>query len=443
MMSPHEEGVQAGSASGRTFRLRTLRLAFLLALAASMAACRETGAALGSSPAGARANADALLFSLGARFGPVEAAPGYEEMRSKLSRSALVPSRLLGDSTLWSASDGEIRELALSGMPTSGGYLLGVREAAGPPREPGAYRRSTRLRALGDGQFEWTVRDELAVGAVSVSDLGAALTHLLRAAEHSDAARVRAAYESSLPRTARALGRLFTLDSIALAPAPEGGSHLSLAIDSHPKRIASEFPQLSRFLRRYWSPARIEVIAEDYDGVPWWTATLDRDRTRVRLRVHEGRLAPLDGPPRPIPDQLRVRARMATRIGIFSIGASDVVADVSLRRDPDDAGFTAWFRREPEWHFPPLVERFIRSSLRRPFEGEGAFMAYRADRSAGRTTLIREYRITVQESRILRWLGALGSGAFGDFRKGAEQEYDRFVGELFAALREDVIELLR
>lgn len=438
-------GVSSGAVARRKDnRPRAVRLVAILSFAAlCTGGCRDVASALGGSPGEARVNADRLLYSLAVRFGPVQQAPGYEEVRSKLSGSALVPSRIFDDSSLWTASNGDVRDLILSGRPTPDGYLLGSRDGPDAPQEPGEYRRSTRLRKVGEDQFEWTVRDELAVGTISSGEVGAALEKLLVAAEHSDPEQIRAAYESNLPRTTRALERLFSLDSIASSPAPGGGTLIFLAIQLDPERIATEFPEFSRFLRRYGSPVQMEVTGEDSSGSTWWSANLDDDRTTVRFRVFDGGLAPLEGAPRPIPDRIRLRANVSTRIKIFDIGASDVKAEVEFRLGPEHTGVTVRFRQEPEWHFPPLVERLIRSSLRRPFAGEGAVVRLWAAPSGERTTLAREYRVTVQESTILRWLGALGSGAFDDFRGGAEQEYDRFVGEFYVALRQDLGVLLR
>jgi hypothetical protein len=44
----------------------------------------------------------------------------------------------------------------------------------------------------------------------------------------------------------------------------------------------------------------------------------------------------------------------------------------------------------------------------------------------------------VKESAIMRWLGGLGDTAFGDFEGTSEAEENRFLAELFGALREDV-----
>jgi hypothetical protein len=421
------------------------RPTILAALAAtiSLGGCRDAGLALGSSPEEARINAGALFGALGARFGPAETAPGYDQIRAQFARSALIPSRIYTDQGIWTASDAQGRVLELSGVPRPGTYLLGLRGAPTTLRNPGEYRRITRLNSLGGDEYQWRVRDELAVGPVSPDELGAALSALLGAADGTNAAVARAAYRNVLPRTTAALGRLFTLDSLALAPAPGGGTLVTLVSTMHPERIAGTFPHYARYLERYSSPASFDLVVYDESGMRWWVAAKDGDRLTLRMKVHDGHVAPLDGPPRRMPDRMRIRANMATRIRVFNIGANDLRGEVRLTRTSAEKGFAVRFRREPEWRLPLLVERMIRTPLRRPFDGDGALYGFSIRRAHGQTLLVRDFDVTVQESAILRWFGGLGSTAMSDFREGAEREYDRFNGEVFAALRADAAALLR
>ena len=415
----------------------------LLLLAIATTGCRDVAIALGRGPAEARVNSDAFFAGLRARFGPVESAPGFDELRAKIARSALVPSRLYEDDAMWTASGPDFRDLAWGGRLDGGRYVLGFTNNVRAPVNVGDYRRSTRLQSLGESDYQWTVRDELAVGSVTPAELAAALGVLMRGAERGNAAALRAEYRRSLPRTTEALGRLFSLDSLALTPAREGGTLVSIVTTGHPDRIVREFPLLSRFLQRYMTPARVELIASDAAGGRWWVVTMNRYRITIRLRIHNGRLAPLEGASRTIPDWLRLDARMSTRVRLFGVGFSELVGDLQLRRDSEVKGVTMRFRREPEWNLPPLVERLVRAPLRRPFDGDGASLAMAVRGSGGRTLLVRDYQIAVRESAIVRWIGDLGSTAAGDFRSGAERESDRFNGELFGAFGEDMRQLLR
>jgi hypothetical protein len=128
----------------------------------------------------------------------------------------------------------------------------------------------------------------------------------------------------------------------------------------------------------------------------------------------------------------------------FDVGASSLVADVTPIRDPDARGWSLRFRREPQWHFPLAVSRLLRAPLRRPFADGGAVLEYIVrDTTGGQTVLARNIHIVVQESAIVRWLGALGATAMGDLSIEAEQEKDRFIGEVFRAVGEDARVLLR
>jgi hypothetical protein len=423
-------------------RRRVLRMASVFLLC-GVSGCGDVGRAIGDSPAAARANADMLFFALGARFGPRQTAPGFEEARSKFARSALIPSRIYDDPELWTGSRDEIRFFEIAGRPARAGYVLGLPDGVRPLRAAGEYRRSMRLDRLSRAEYEWAVRDELAVGRVMPDDLARSLTALLRAAETSDSAAVRAACRRALPATTSALGRLFALDSVALTPAGGGGTEISLVATLHTQRVAGEFPLLARYLERYASPFRFELVVEDLQGVRWWTASKHRDRMTVRLKVRDGYLVPLVGPPRRMPDQLRLRADLATRIRIFGIGVSDLIGDLRLTRTAEEKAFTARFATEPGWHLPLFTERLIRTPLRRPFAGDGVSLRMAVHTSDHTSLLLRDYGIIVQESAILRWFGGLGSTVVGDFRRGADEEFRRFVGEVFHALRADAAELLR
>jgi len=145
-----------------------------------------------------------------------------------------------------------------------------------------------------------------------------------------------------------------------------------------------------------------------------------------------------------MPDHLHVRIDAATRTFIFHVGLANLIGDITLTRAPNEHAFTATFRKEPDWHLPPLVETMLKAPLQRPFQDPGASLTF--DIRDGQaheapTVIFREYDLTVRESRIMRWLGGLGDAAVEDFRTGAETEFDQFAGETLSALRADVTHL--
>ncbi|HEX5179190.1 MAG TPA: hypothetical protein VFW04_07675 [Gemmatimonadaceae bacterium] len=415
------------------------RLAALAAVSV-LAACRAPAAALG-----APSTSDELLESLAARFGPHGRDARFDALRPRFAKSALVPSKLFHDNTAWTATSGDTRTLVLAGHGTPNHYALVVAGDAPPPVAPADYRRVMRLTHDGGDDYAWNVRDELAVGTVTGDQLGAALTALFAAAEHErNGADAHAAIDHDLPRTTAALGRAVSLDTLRLTPNKDGGADVHLAGTIHAERLTNTFPRLAHYLSHYVSPTGGEILVFDDANRAWWDAAKRGDAWSLDLRVANGNLAPLRGPPDRMPDHLHVRIDAATRTFIFRVGLANLVGDVTITRAPNEHAFTATFRKEPDWQLPPLVETMLKAPLQRPFQGSGASVTF--DIRDGQaheapTVIFREYDLTVRESRIMRWLGGLGDAAVEDFRTGAETEFDQFAGETLSALRDDVAQL--
>ena len=107
-------------------RRPALALALCTALSsASLAGCRDAPTALGPSRDVARAHADDLFRGLGMRFVNVQRHPKFAAARSKLSRYALSPSRLMGDTSVWTSSPSPTtRVLELEGRAVPTGYMF-------------------------------------------------------------------------------------------------------------------------------------------------------------------------------------------------------------------------------------------------------------------------------------------------------------------------------
>lgn len=406
---------------------------------ASSSDCTQTVAHLGRTDVEARARADTLIGALGARFGPTNFDSDFAQIRPRLVQSALVPSRIFDDPSIWTQMQENERVLELAGAPNSDDYLISV--VPNPPAlgRPSDYRGTILLQQIARGLYEWRVQDALAIGHVPTSSLAGALTALFTAAEHERAGNVRTDYQAALPRTTRALGRLFSLDTIQLAPAPAGGTAVVLELTAHPDQLRDTFPHYARFLDKYLSPAQVHVAVYDDSGAQWWTAQSTGAHFTVRLRVHDGSLAPLDGPLRSIPGRLHVRIDADTKMFVFHIGVHHLVGDVTLTRTVHDKGFVVTFQHEPEWVLPPFVASMMGSALHRPFTGEGAMLSLDVrDSGAAETLATRDYRIAIEESSITRWIGGLGNSALNEFQQGAEVEADRFIGEALTALQQDV-----
>ncbi len=407
-----------------------------LALAAT--ACREIVSALGANPAESRARAESLFGAIAARFGSMTPDPTYAALRPRLVRDAFAPSRLFGDRTAWTASADASRTLELRGKPAWSRYTIGVEPGAPPPAAAGDYRATLALDSLGGGVYRWRVRDELSVGRVPADRIADALTRVLLAAELATSDEAAAGVRAAFPRTAWNLGRLIFLDRVEVARDSDAAT-VTVEASVHPEALAASYPHYAAFLRAHATPFRFALRVGDGADVFWTFETRD-DKMRLQLRVHAGNVVPLSGPPRPMPDRLRASCDTSTRSGAFRVGVRDLASDVTLVRAPGEKAFTATFHERPDWQLPFLVQPFLKGPLQQPFKGEGSELTFAVHGDgSGPTLLVRDYRLAVKESWIVRWMGGFVGGTMTEFRKSAEEEADRFTGECLEALRADVL----
>lgn len=406
---------------------------------ASAVGCRDVALGLGETPERARRHTNELLTALARRFGPAEHDPALETLRPRLERAALVPSRVFDDPAVWPVRDGSRRSVGFDGGSETGRYRLALRATPRDLERPGDYRGRLELEQLGRGEYVWRIREELAAGTFSSLDLARAATALLRSAQDAPP-DARGLVRDSLPRSTTALGRLVSLDSLELAATETGARRVTLEASLHPEWAAhGRFSRYAAFLARHALPVVFSLAVEDEAGVRYWDFDFREGRLRLRLAVHDGRLVPLDGPLRRIPDSLRAHVELTTKTGLFRSGFRDLLAEVSLLRDGTSPGFVARFPHEPDWRLPFLVEPLLRGSLRRPFDGEGALLGYSLETAGGGTTRFeRRYEVAVRESWILRWFGGVVGDAVSDFRRSAEAEADLFSWQALEALRQDL-----
>ena len=397
---------------------------------------------LGSGPGGPPA-ADAFLVAVATRFGPILRAPDFDAARPKLAAGALVPSRVFDDPSLWTAREGEWRQLDLHGERVGEWYRLGVRASAPPLTEVGDYRGRLRLKRLEKGRFEWSMLEELAVGPVGTDELSRALTSLLRSADVMTAAEARVRAREAFPRATAAFSRLVHLETLELSQSPRRPGLVGLRI--RPDGIRGIAPRYAAFLDEYMAPVKASLTVADVTGASWWTTSLAEGLWSIGLRVRDGRLAPLEGPPdRRLPQRLRASFSYSTRAGILTVGversgcrrgAHPLSARGGLRR-PLRRGTRLAAAISPGAAHQRLPAFSVRRSGLRV-----RLLAPRADRRAD-PDRPRVARARVRESWVVRWLGGLSDRAFIDFRKGAEAEADRFNRECLYALRDDVVALL-
>ena len=378
---------------------------------------------------------------MSARFTNVIRTPKFATARGRLARGALVPSRVWDDTSVWTSREGSVaRTLTLEGSVRGNHYVLATRADAPAPAHVADARHVIRLRRLEGADWEWTTHVEHAIGSLRAADAAAAVSALLAGVEGRDERAIRADYGTAFPRGTASLGRLFTLDSVRTARDGTGATAVRAAVSIHPERLDATLPAYARYVRKYVVPSSYDFALVDARGDRWLEATAARSVLRVRARVLNGALVPLEGAPRAMPDTLELRGDFLTHIMLFDVGVRGLVSQMAFVRTPHERGWSFRFAREPEWQLPPVVGRLVRAPLRRFFTGDGSALAIsvRDGPAGGQSLLVRDARVAVRESAIVRWLGALGWTAMGDFVGDAEAEENRFNAELFAAFQADV-----
>jgi hypothetical protein len=421
---------------------RVAAFSILLAGVPALPACGNAARALALPPGGAPA-ARAFFDALAARFGPVEREPDLEAFRARLARAALTPSRVFDQAAPWTRRTDDWRAVELEGSVSGGRYRIELRDAARLPERPGDYRGRIQLTRTGDGCYEWRVREELAVGSLRPEQLAGALAALLRGAEAEAGTAAREEAEAALPRTSARLARLFRLETLDLRRDDQGAVAVRVGVRLAPDSLRPEAPRYAAFLDRYASPIRLSAVVASASGRIFLTLEAADNLWTLRARARDGHLVPLGGAAEPaLPDELQVTVDLSTKMGLFRVGVRRLLVSVSLQRRAGDRDLVARFDQAPEWQLPFLVRPFLGTPLRYPFEDGGSEVRFSALQQPRATLLVRDDRLRVRESWIVRWLGGLAGDAMSEFSRGAEQEADRFTGECLIALRDDVADLV-
>jgi hypothetical protein len=414
-------------------------------LIASVTACRDVAPAFGTTAAAARANADGLFGGIAERFTNVARSPKFLVGRGKLGHYALTPSVIYNDTSVWTswAAD-STRTLTIDGEFLNNRYLFSARPwPSTPPNEPGDSRHFIRLRRIDENQFEWVTNVDITTGRIKPDEFANVISRLMASGENRSVADLRADYRTSFPRTTAALGRLFSLDTLRTIRDSESATTILLGVRLNPNGIRSVMPDFAKYLDKYVTPAKYRAIVSDKRGGRWLEIAGDDNYATIRLRSMNGHFAPLNGPARPIPDDLQLYSDFTTKILFFTVGYHGLVGDMSVIDSERDRGWLLRFTREPEWKLPPTVGYIIRTPLKRPFQDGGATFRLVLHENPGAQTIIaRHTTMVVQESAILRFIGRLGATAMGDFVGKSESEENRFSAEVFNAIRLDIRALL-
>ncbi|MEO6529246.1 MAG: hypothetical protein ABIP93_21685 [Gemmatimonadaceae bacterium] len=414
------------------------RALLTLPLLVTATGCRDTFAGFGAG-ARARASSDQLFGALAGRFTDVTRNAKYEYARIQIARWALSPSRVFEDSAVWTGSSGAVKLLETHGAFADGRYTLASRSGVSAPRNPADARHITTLSKLSDNEYRWDTTVDFAVGAAQPTDIATVLARLIASAERSTEREARTTLLASTPRTSAALGLLFSLDSLRPTLLPDGSTAVTLVIAVRADLLRRRYPAFADYVRRYVDPAQYRFVVADRGGAPFVEGSA-RDRLlTIHIRTLHGQIVPLAGPARSLPDTLTVLADFKTKMKRFTVGFHGLSMELlHARRGTTNNEWVVTARREPEWDLPFATARLLRAPLRRPFAGEGSLfrIGARAEANAP-TVIVRQSRLFVQESAVLRFLNSLTGAAMDDFRTKGEREANAWLRELFFAMRDD------
>ena len=421
-----------------------LRALGTVLLALAIDACSDSLRAFGPSPAVAESHAEEFFEAFTTRFAPNELAPRYELARIRLAQSALTPSRVFNDTTVWEARPSPTtRALYVSGEPVDGSkYRLEGRTSLTPAARPGDTRHVMLLEQFDPNNtnvYRWDTRVDLAIGSVTAEEMSGLIAALLASPEGRNETELRGDYRAAFPRASAAFGHGFAVDSLRITPGGQGTTAVTLVGSFHPETMSGTYPELAKYLDKYLGPAKYHFLLTDRSGVALFDLVGANRAMTLRWRVQDRKLTTLFGPPRAWPDSLLLTSDIRLKVKLFTVGVEGLESEFVLSNTGHERAWTVISRKEPKWVLPFITERLIRTPLRRPFEGAGSLLRFEVRDSAGAQTLFsRRTRLDVQESAIMRFIGSLAARALGDLDVKVESEEDRFLRDGFGALAGDL-----
>jgi hypothetical protein len=246
----------------------------------------------------------------------------------------------------------------------------------------------------------------------------------------------------AMPRTSTELGRLVTLDRLKAERSLDGTLDVEIEITSHPEGIREDYPSLAKYVSKFVRPVEMNLSTTDYSGTRWLWVKARNLTTTSRFRLSSGQLAPLEGPPRRMPEKLKLNVDWSTKAGPFRVGFRNLRGNVRLVRRRDERELEVSWREPPAWRIPFLFEPLVRGALRHPFEGEGIQYRLRLDAEERNSTrLTSRFYMEVKDTWLMRRFGGSGSKA-RKLAVQAEREAAEFRAEVLAALHSDVLSLL-
>ena len=407
--------------------------------------CRQVAPAFGPNIPFARQNADEFFYSVGSRFTNIQRPPRILHARAQFGHYALTPSGIYNDTTIWlSIGPDSARLFGDEGVFSYDRYIVSAKLSTTPPDAITESREIVRLRKLSGNEYEWFTNVDVALGRIQAKNIADVLAAGLAAGEGRSSAAIRADYTTSFPRTAAALGRLFTLDTLRATRDNDDAMTYDLAIRLTPEILKATMPHYAAYIDKYFSKGKYRITLTDKTGARWFDAWAANRYMHFKVRSKGGHFAPLEGAVRPMPEALTIRLDMSMKILIFTVGWTEMMGEFDIINTPHERGWSMRFAKEPNWTLPPTVGYLLKAPLRRPFQGLGIPVRFSIRDNPGSQTLLnRRGTLVVQESGILRFLNRLSGTAVGDFLGPSEREANRFNADAFRALRIDVAALLQ
>ncbi|MEO7962343.1 MAG: hypothetical protein ABIT38_00370, partial [Gemmatimonadaceae bacterium] len=318
-------------------------------------------------------------------------------------------------------------------------YFFTARTTAPYPVKVGDERHFIQLHDLGSDSYEWYTSVDHGIGPVRAEQVAGALGTLFTSFDGRRDAELLADMRANFPRTAQHMGQLFKLDSLRSSPQPDGTTSFALFASYRLDVLRRGYPSYAAYIEKYISSSDFHIRLTDHQDATYLDARQADAAFVIRLRARNKALIPLSGSEHPLPDSLRIVSDASAKFKIFRVGFKGLIGDFTIERGEHERAWMMRFRQEPDWHFPLAVDRLIKSPLRRPFEGRGSELRLAVRDDLGNQAMsVRQLRTAVRESAIMRWLGGLGASAFGEYEGRTEAEENRFLQELFGALRLDV-----
>lgn len=403
------------------------------------ASCVDAVSAVSDGPVPPEVKVAQLSEALAARFTSPERSGRYGIARRRLVKGALTPSKVYGDTSIWSATVPPATQvLTAHGALTDRGYRFETVPGGVVPLKLGDARHEITLLRLSDNEFRWNAAVDLAIGSLTANDAAAMLVELLTSGHDHDPAIIRAGAGGAFPRSGAVLSRVFSIDSLTMHPGGQGTTTINMTVGIRADGLRATAPHFADYIRKYVTGSRYRFSLTDRSGAAYFDAVGADQRLTIRYRVKAGTIVSYIGPPRAVPDSLRLVSDLSMHVKMFDVGWKNLAADFLVRRTDHSRSWTIVAQSEPNWQLPLITERLLRSPLRRPFQGEGASLELGVVDSVGTQTLLyRRSRLEVKESPILRFLGGLVTRVFDDLDTAVEREEAAYVRELMVAFQQD------